>query len=134
MPEKVRPAGVLVLVVLYIILAIIRLSESALWASQGGGTTALALLCLAPNVILGIMYIVVAGGLHLLKRWAWILAAVFAVIGLIFAAVKLAGLGLGMDVVGDLDISTAFFAIPVISLIMNLIILLYLVRVKEYFE
>jgi hypothetical protein len=134
MPEKVRPAGILVLVVLYIILAVIRLSESALWASQGEGTTALALLCLAPNVILGIMYLVVAGGLHLLKRWAWILALVFAVFGLIYAAVKLAGFGLGADVIKDLDMSTAFFAIPVISLFMNLIVLLYLVKVKEHFE
>ena len=127
MVERERPAGVLVIIVLYIILAIIRLSESALWARQGEGLEAMAIF-LAPNVILGVMYLILAGGLHLLKRWAWILATVFAVVGLIYAALKLAGVGAVADLIGDLDISTSFFSIPLISLIMNLIVLIYLVH------
>lgn len=129
-----RPTGVLVLVVIYIILGVLRFGEAALFMMEDFSGSALWIFCMTPNIILGIFYILIAVGLYGLKRWAWIFALVFAVLGALFAVVKIVGWGIGTSLVEEVDISSAFIAIPVISLVLNLLVMLVLVRNREYFQ
>jgi len=48
--------------------------------------------------------------------------------------VRLIGLVGASSIVEDVDISAAFFAIPVISLILNSIVVIYLLTMKKHFR
>ncbi len=134
MVEMRKPAGVLVLVVIYIILAVLRFGASLLVMVSEGTEQALMLFCLAPNVILGIIYLFIAVGLYALKRWAWILALVFSLISILYALFNIYGISIGSDIVGEVDVSNAFLAVPIISLVLNIIVLLVLWRNKDLFD
>ena len=134
MGEHERPTGVLILVVLYIILAIIRLRDAIFLSTKGLAEGGAVIVCLAPTVVLGIFYLLVAVGLFRLKKWAWILAFIIALLGLAYAVVRLIGLVGASSIVEDVDISAAFFAIPVISLILNSIVVIYLLTMKKHFR
>ncbi len=134
MASRERPIGVLVMVVVYLILAVLRFGEAALVTVQAGTASAVVLFCLAPTVLLGIFYLLISVGLYMLKRWAWILALVFAILGFLYALLKLVGLGIGSSLIEEVDVSSAFFAIPLVSLILNLVVMVILFRNKEYFS
>lgn len=134
MVEMKKPAGVLVLVIIYIILAVLRFGASLLVMFSEGTAQALMLFCLAPNVILGIIYLFIAVGLYALKRWAWILALVFSLISILYALLNIYGISIGIDIVGEVDISNVFLAVPIISLVMNIIVLFVLWRNKDLFD
>ena len=134
MVDMRKPAGVLVLVIIYIILAVLRFGASLLVLVSEGTEQALMLFCLAPNVILGIIYLFIAMGLYALKRWAWMLALVFSLISIVYALLNIYGISVGADIVGEVDISNAFLAVPVIALVLNIIVLLVLWRNKDLFD
>ena len=134
MADRARPTGVLILVIAYLILGVIRFGEALIVTIQAGTGSAVMTFCLAPTIILGIIYLVVAIGLYSMARWAWILALIFAVIGVAYAAIKLFGLGLAMGFADDIEVSSAFIAIPIISLALNLIVMLILFKNREYFD
>lgn len=134
MASRERPIGVLVMVVVYLILAVLRFGEAALVTVQAGTASAVVLFCLAPTVLLGIFYLLISVGLYMLKRWAWILALVFAILGFLYALLKLVGLEIGSSLIEEVDVSSAFFAIPLVSLILNLVVMVILFRNKEYFS
>ncbi len=99
-----------------------------------GTDQALLLFCLAPNVILGIIYLFIAVGLYALKRWAWIMALVFSIISILYALLNIYGISIATDLVAEVDISSAFLAVPVISLVLNVVVLLVLFRNKDLFD
>ena len=134
MVEMRRPIGVLVLVVIYLILAVLRFGSSLLVMLSEGTGEGLALFCLAPSVLLGIFYLLIAVGLYTLKRWAWVMAIVFSLISIGYALLNIYGYSVGTSLVEDVDISSAFLAVPVISLVLNIIVLLVLWRNSELFE
>ena len=101
--------------------------------SEGTGE-GLALFCLAPSVLLGIFYLLIAMGLYALKRWAWVMAIVFSLISIVYALLNIYGYSAGTDLAGEVDISSTFLAVPVISLVLNIIVLLVLWRNSELFE
>jgi len=68
MVEHERPTGVLILVVLYIILAIIRLSDAIFLSTKGLAEGGAVIVSLAPTVVLGIFYLLVAVGLYRRKK------------------------------------------------------------------
>ena len=72
--------------------------------------------------------------MYLLKRWAWILALVFAILGFLYALLKLVGLGIGSSIIDEVDVSSAFLAIPIVSLILNLIVVVVLFKNKDHFD
>jgi len=124
---------VLVLVIIYVILAILRFVASfALVSSEGSGGTVM-LYCLAPNLVLGIFYLLIAMGLYGLRGWAWMLAVVFSILSILYAILNLYGLSIGVDLMEEVDVSNAFFAVPIMSLVLNVIVLLVLWRNKELF-
>lgn len=134
MVEMNRPAGVLVLVVIYVILAVLRFGTALLVLASEGTQQALMIFCLAPAVILGIIYLFIAVGLWALKRWAWILAVVFSLISVFYAILNIYGVTAGSDLVADVDVSSVFVAVPIISLALNIIVLLVLWRNKDLFD
>ena len=129
-----RPAGVLILVVTYIILAILRFGTSLLVVVSEGTESSIMVFCLAPNIILGIFYLLIAVGLYALKKWAWIMAIVFSVISVFYAILNIYGVTVGIDLVSEVDISNVFVAVPIIALILNIIVLLVLWRNKDLFD
>lgn len=134
MSDIKRPTGVLVLVVIYIILALLRFGSALLVMIGEGTSSALMVFCLAPAVILGIIYLLIAVGLYALKRWAWILAVVFSIISILYALLNIYGVSVGFELAEEVDISSAFVAVPIISLVLNIVVLLVLWRNNEYFE
>jgi hypothetical protein len=134
MVDRERPTGVLILVVLYIILAVLRMSDAIFLSTKGLAEGQAVVVCLAPTVILGIFYLLVAVGLFRMKTWAWIFALVLAILGLAYAAIRLVGLVGASSLIDEVDISAAFFAIPVISLILNGIVIVYLLMMKKHFR
>ncbi len=134
MGEIPRPFGVIVLVIIYVILAVLRFGAILmvmLSESTGGSLT---IFCLAPNLVLGIIYLLIAMGLYYLKGWAWTLALVFAILSMVYAALNIYGISYSIDLVGEIDISSAFLVIPVVALVLNLIVVLVLFRNKELFD
>ena len=134
MVEMKRPFGVLILVVIYLILAVLRFGSSLLIMLSEGTGEGLALFCLAPSVLLGIFYLLIAMGLYGLKRWAWIMAIVFSIISVGYALLNIYGYNVATDLVDEVDISSTFLAVPVISLVLNIIVLVVLWRNSEIFE
>jgi hypothetical protein len=134
MAEIKKPFGVLVLVVVYLILAIIRFAEAIFVGGTVGTGTSALLFCLAPSVLFGIFYALISVGLYMLKRWGWILAMVFAVLGVILALLKLVGVGIGLSIIEDIDVASTFIAIPLISLVLNLVVMIVLLKNRDQFE
>lgn len=134
MGEMPRPFGVLILVIIYVILAVLRFAAilMVMLAESTGGS--LTLFCLAPNLILGIFYLLIAMGLYALKGWAWTLALVFAILSMVYAVLNIYGISYSIDLVGEIDISSAFLVIPVVALVLNFIVLLVLLRNKDLFD
>lgn len=129
-----RPVGVLILVVIYVILAILRFATSLLVVVSEGTESSIMVFCLAPNIILGIFYLLIAIGLYALKKWAWIMAILFSVISVFYAILNIYGVTVGIDLVSEVDISNIFVAVPIIALILNIVVLLVLWRNKELFD
>ena len=134
MSNMPRPVGVLMLVVIYIILAILRFGASLLLVTSEGSESSVMVFCLAPNIILGIIYLLIAVGLYGLKKWAWILALVFSILSVFYAILNIYGITVGIDLVSEVDISNVFLAVPIIALILNIIVLLVLWRNKDLFD
>jgi hypothetical protein len=134
MASRERPFGILILVIVYLILAVLRFGEAALVTVQAGTASSVVIFCLAPTVLLGIFYLLISIGLYMLKRWAWILALVFAILGFLYALLKLVGLGIGSSLIEEVDVSSAFFAIPIVSLILNLLAMVVLFKNKDQFD
>jgi hypothetical protein len=76
------------------------------------------LICTAPLLLFGVFFLLVALGLYAMKSWAWVVGLIFAILGLLG--------GLGGTASGEYA--------SVANLILNLIILVYLFKVKEYFR
>ncbi len=119
MPPGERPAGVTLLAILYVLNAIVAFVGAAMlmWVGTALGGMS-GLICTAPFLLLGVFFLLVAMGLFAMKSWAWTVGLVFAILGL------LGGLG---GAAGGNYVSVA-------NLILNLIIIVYLFKVKEYFR
>ena len=129
MPPQERPIGVVILAVLYLINAIVVFALVGMLVSLAGTA---ALVCASPFILFGIFYLLVALGLYAMKTWAWIVALVFAILGLLGAIGNLASVS---TIAGsDVDIPGWFLALPAINLVLNLIIIVYLIKVKSYFR
>jgi hypothetical protein len=119
MPPGERPAGVLLLAILYILNAIVAFVGAAFAMFVGAAVAGMAgLICTAPFLLLGVFFLIVAFGLLAMKSWAWIVGLVFAILGLLG--------GIGGAASGNW--------VSIANLILNLIIIVYLFKVKEYFR
>ncbi|MEM2869974.1 MAG: hypothetical protein QW379_06105 [Thermoplasmata archaeon] len=84
--KPARPLGVTILAVLYIIQAILWFAGSVMMGMFLGPILAfLPVLgaCVYITIIFGVIYLLVGIGLFTLKKWARILAIIFAIIGLL---------------------------------------------------
>jgi hypothetical protein len=129
-----RPIGVMILVITYVILAILRFGAILMLMLSEGTGGPLLLFCLAPNLILGIIYLFIAMGLYSLNGWAWTLALVFAIISIIYAVLNIYGITYAIDLVGEVDVSSIFLVVPFIALVLNVIVILVLLRNKDLFD
>jgi len=124
--------GVVILAILYVLNAIVVFAFVGLlmmWGALAAG--ALGLICTAPFMLFGVFFLLVAFGLYNMKTWAWMVALIFAILGLLGAIGNLAT----FSTIGDAgDVPGAFIAVPAINLIINLVILVYLFKVKSYFR
>jgi len=132
--EMPRPIGVVILVVLYVVLAILRFVNIAMVTISEGTGGGLLLFCLAPNLVLGIIYLLIAMGLYSLKGWAWTMAVLFAIISVVYAVLNIYGIQFAIDIAGDVDVSSVFLVVPIIALALNVVILLVLARNKDLFD
>ncbi len=127
-----RPAGVTMLGILYFIKAgvafgwIVYLFFFGLFNFGSG-----AWLCIIPYFILAMFYIMIATMLYMMKSWAWMWALIFAVLGMLSAIGSLANAA-AWDDVGD--IATSYYVIPSIQLVLNVVIVIYLFKVKDQFS
>ncbi|MCK4968991.1 MAG: hypothetical protein KAS77_00635 [Thermoplasmata archaeon] len=127
-----RPAGVTMLGILYFIKAGIAFAWIAYLFfyglfNLGSG----AWLCIIPYFILAMFYIMIATMLYMMKSWAWMWALIFAVLGLLSAIGSLANAA-AWDDIGD--IPTSYYVIPAIQLVLNLVIIIYLWKMKDAFS
>ena len=131
--QQERPVGVIILAVLYVINAVVYFIMGGWLASLGALEIGfLGVMCVAPWFILGILFLVIGLGIYGLKTWAWLLALIFAILGLLGALANLASLG---SISGDdVDVPGFFMAIPAVSLVLNIIIIVYLIKVKPHFR
>ncbi len=127
-----RPAGVTMLGILYFVKAgfafawIAYLFFYGLF-NLGSG----AWLCIIPYFILAMFYIMIATMLYMMKSWAWMWALIFAVLGLLSATASLINTASWDEAV---DIETSYYVIPAIQLVVNLVIVIYLFKVKDAFS
>ena len=134
MSNRTRPIGVLILVIIYVILAILRFGAILLVMVTEASGGSLTLFCLAPNLILGIIYLLIAMGLYSLNGWAWTLALVFSILSIIYAVLNIYGISYAIDLVGEVDVSSVFLVVPFIALVLNVVVLLVLWKNKDLFN
>ena len=134
MGEIPRPIGVMILVIIYVILAILRFGAMLMVMVTEGTGGPLLLFCMAPNLILGIIYLLIAMGLYSLKGWAWTLALVFSILSIVYAVLNIYGISYAIDLVGEVDVSSVFLVVPVVALVLNVIVILVLLRNKDLFD
>ncbi len=109
----------MLLAILYVLNAIVAFAGAAMLMFIGtalGGMS--GLICTAPFLLLGVFFLLVALGLLAMKTWAWTVGLVFAILGLLGGIAGTAG--------GNW--------VSIVNLILNLIIIVYLFKVKEYFR
>jgi hypothetical protein len=132
MPPGGRPVGVIILAILYLLNAVVVFAMVGLlmvWgALEAGGA---AIICLAPFILFGVFFLLIAFGLYAMRTWAWTVALVFAILGLLGAIGILVSVG---SVAGDADIPGSFLTTPAANLVINLIIIVYLIKVKDHFR
>jgi hypothetical protein len=111
--------GVIILAILYALVAIVWFVMAALIMAAGTALAGMSgLICTAPLLLFGVFFLLVALGLYAMKSWAWTVGLVFAILGLLGGA---AGAASGEYV-------------SVANLVLNLIIIVYLFKVKEHFR
>ncbi len=138
-PEK--PMGVTILAALYIVGAVMFFAIFGLFIALGIlALGALGIICISPFLVLGVIYLLVGIGLNGLQSWAWVVAFVFAILGLLTNIWDLLSTSIpAASSLGSVDtgLPLAFYAIillPAISIVLHFIIILYLTMVKEYFR
>lgn len=123
-----RPTGVTIIAALYIISALILIIEGLALAflvtgilGLGGG---LGLAAGLPVIIIGIIDLIIAWGLLSLKRWARIVAIIFAILSLI------------SGLMGLFSPSLITLVMSLVTVIVNILILWYLFKpeVKSAFQ
>ncbi len=127
-----RPAGVTMLGILYFIKAgiafgfIVYLFFYGLFNFGEG-----AWLCIIPYFLLAMFYIMIATMLYMMKSWAWMWALIFAFLGLLSAASSLWSTSYYDETV---DIPNSYYVIPAIQLVLNIVIIIYLWKMKSAFS
>ena len=102
-PQKERPVGVIVIAILFFIagglnLLVFITNFSSEYASLAWEVAPALMVTILVMGLIGIFQIISAIGLIALKKWARMLAIIFALLGIILA---LAYIGVGMAVIGD---------------------------------
>lgn len=127
-----RPAGVTMLGILYFIKAgiafgfIVYLFFYGLFNFGEG-----AWLCIIPYFLLAMFYIMIATMLYMMKSWAWMWALIFAFLGMLSAASSLWSTSYYDETV---DIPNSYYVIPAIQLVLNVVIIIYLWKMKDAFS
>lgn len=129
-PKQSRPTGVTILAILSILSGLallfaggVALAASATFASQLGIASGIAAAIGAVLLVLGIIYLAVAGGFLSGKGWSWTLALVAYIVGIILTLVQIA-LAPSANLAGN-----------IVGLIFAIVIIYYLTRpnVKAFF-
>lgn len=132
MPPQERPTAVTILAVLFVLNSVIVMAILGLLISGGLlAAGAAGLICMGPFILIIVFFLLVAYGLHGMRTWAWMVAMVFAILGLLGAIGFFASVG---SVASGASIPGYFVAIPLFSLVINLVILVYLFQVRYHFS
>lgn len=120
-PAKARPIGVTILAILNALGGIITLlgGAAAIMVTSTGILAGLGVAIGGFMILIGIFQLLVAWGLWTGKKWAWFLALIFGILGVILGLMSLVGGGLT----------------GIVSLLINAIIVYYLFtpKVKAFF-
>ena len=118
--------GVIILTILYVLVAIVWFVMAALLMAAAIAEEGMSGLSTAPLLLFGVFFLLLFGvffllvafGIYAMKAWAWTVGLVVAILGLLGGA---AGAASGQYA-------------SIVNLILNLIIIIYLFKVKEYFR
>lgn len=133
-PPKERPMGVTILAMLYFAMAGVTVVQILIvilgsLVSFEWGT----ICCAVPFFIVALFYFSIGTGLFLMMRWAWFWALLLAIFGLLFAIGNLASTVAYSDWYPD-GVPAYLYALPVVQLLFNGIILFYLFQMKSFFR
>lgn len=133
-PPKDRPTGVTILAMLYFMMAgitVVQILMTIFWNLvdfQWG-----AICCVVPFFLVALFYFMIGTGLFLMMKWAWFWALLLAIFGLLFAMGNLASTSYYSDWYPD-GVPSYLYAIPVIQIMFNGLILFYLFKMKDFFR
>jgi len=136
-PVKVRvlekkSQGVMFLTVMCIVAAIVAFGPAGWLTARGilAEGLFLGLLCDGPWIALGIFFLVIAMGLRTTKRWAWILAIVFGILGFVFALVNF----LAMSTIRAEFRPLAFTALVALNMVLDIVVVVLAIVVRDRFK
>jgi len=133
-PPKDRPMGVTILAMLYFAMAgvtVVQILITMFWGLvefQWG-----AICCAIPFFLVALFYFMIGTGLFLMMKWAWFWALLLAIFGLLFAIGNLASTAVYSDWYPE-GVPAYMYAIPVVQLAFNGLILFYLFKMKAAFR
>jgi len=135
--QRRRPAGVTLLVALYVVFALLNtvaVPVLALYPSMTGSTPHAAVVVIAVGVVFGMVIagqLVVAAGLYCGKKWGWITAVISSASSLM---IDIYALG-AMIVLGGLMVMRVLMLWSFVGFITSLAVLLYLlsIEVRKFF-
>jgi len=133
-PPKDRPMGVTILAMLYFMMAgvtVVQILVTIFWNLvdfQWG-----AICCVIPFFVVALFYFMIGTGLFLMMKWAWFWALLLAIFGLLFAMGNLFSTWYYSEWYVD-GVPAYLYAIPVVQIVFNGLILFYLFKMKDFFR
>ncbi|MCK5414041.1 MAG: hypothetical protein KAJ35_01530 [Thermoplasmata archaeon] len=133
-PPADRPTGVTILAMLYFIMAgvtVVQILVTIVWGLvefEWG-----VVCCAVPFFLVALFYFMIGTGLFLMMKWAWFWALLLAIFGMLFAIGNLFSTWYYSEWYVD-GVPAYLYAIPVVQIIFNGLILLYLFKMKDFFR
>ena len=133
-PPADRPTGVTILAMLYFIMAgvtVVQILVTIIWGLvefEWG-----VVCCAVPFFMVAMFYFMIGTGLFLMMKWAWFWALLLAIFGLLFAIGNLFSTWFYTEWYVD-GVPAYLYAIPVVQIVFNGMILMYLFKMKEFFR
>ncbi len=133
-PPADRPTGVTILAMLYFIMAgvtVVQILVTIVWGLvefEWG-----VVCCAVPFFLVAMFYFMIGTGLFLMMKWAWFWALLLAIFGLLFAIGNLFSTWYYTEWYVD-GVPAYLYAIPVVQIVFNGLILMYLFKMKDFFR
>ena len=133
-PPADRPTGVTILAMLYFLMAGVTIVQILITIVWGLVKFEWGLVCCAvPFFLVAMFYFMIGTGLFLMMKWAWFWALLLAIFGLLFAMGNLFSTWYYSEWYID-GVPAYLYAIPVVQIVFNGLILFYLFKMKDFFR